>query len=219
MPRGGFRIGSGMPKKGIGWRERQKQKYLLNKKDKIVKAKVCKSCGEEYSNKRYKYCSEDCCLKENKKTIYERNLSNHGKRKEYRESGKTVLNERLRIRRTTDPSFALSKRTSCLVRDCLKGRIKNGRSWQALVGYSVDDLRQHIENQFKDGMTWERFLAGEIHIDHKIPVSAFNFITTEDIDFKRCWAISNLQPLWAKDNLKKKDKLLKPFQPSLAIAV
>lgn len=55
------------------------------------------------------------------------------------------------------------------------------------------------------------------HIDHKIPKSAFNFETPEDIDFKRCWALKNLQPLWAAENIKKHDRVDKPFQPSLAI--
>ena len=50
-----------------------------------------------------------------------------------------------------------------------------------------------------------------------IPKSAFNFETAEDADFKKCWALENLQPLWAKDNLRKSNKIHKPFQPSLAI--
>ncbi|GAG78004.1 unnamed protein product, partial [marine sediment metagenome] len=63
----------------------------------------------------------------------------------------------------------------------------------------------------------ERFLAGEIHIDHKIPVSVFNFSKAEHMDFKKCWALKNLQPLWAIDNQTKNAKLKRPFQPSLQI--
>lgn len=95
--------------------------------------------------------------------------------------------------------------------------VKAGRKWQDLVGYSIDDLRRHIEKQFKGGMTWERFMAGEIHVDHKIPVAAFNFTCPENPDFKKCWALKNLRPMWAIDNLTKGDSLDKPFQPSLAI--
>lgn len=214
MPRGGFRVGAGKLR-GIGWRERQRINYIK----KEPAEKICAYCGEKYTNKRYKYCSEKCLLLKNKKEVYERNLKNVEKMKEYRDKSKPVLNERLRVRRLIDPSFALHSRISCLVRDCLKNRSKNGRRWQDLVGYSIDDLRQHLEKQFSDGMSWEKFLAGEIHIDHKIPVSAFNFINPEDIDFKRCWALTNLQPLWAADNIRKKDKLNKPFQPSLTIEV
>jgi hypothetical protein len=215
MPRGGFRIGSGLPMKGIGWRERQKQRNALKRKELVVK--TCSFCGKQYSNKRHKYCSEKCCLDKNKKVVYERNVNNPDKIKEYREREKSVRNERLRTRRRVDPLFALRTRISCLMRDSLNGRIKNGRKWQDLVGYSVDELRCHLEKQFNNGMTWELLLAGEIHIDHKIPVSAFNFSKPEDIDFKKCWALSNLQPLWKTDNIIKKDKLYKPFQPSLII--
>ena len=64
-------------------------------------------------------------------------------------------------------------------------------------------------------MIWGNY--GDWHIDHKIPISAFNFTKPEHEDFKRCWALSNLQPLWAKDNISKNAKLEKHFQPSLAI--
>ena len=89
-----------------------------------------------------------------------------------------------------------------------------GRRWETLVGYTAQDLIKHIESQFVDGMNWEN--RHRWHIDHIIPVSAFNFTEPEHIDFKRCWALENLQPLWAKDNMRKHAKLDKPFQPSLA---
>jgi hypothetical protein len=94
---------------------------------------------------------------------------------------------------------------------------KGGRSWQDLVGYSIDDLRRHLERQFKDGMTWGRFLAGEVEIDHKIPRSVFNFSHPDDIDFKKCWALKNLQPMWALENRHKGARIKEPFQPSLEI--
>lgn len=92
---------------------------------------------------------------------------------------------------------------------------KSGRHWGNLVKFTLEQLKKHLEKQFKLGMTWEKFLRGEIHLDHKIPTSAFNFETPEDDDFKRCWALKNLQPLWAKENLKKHAKLNKLFQPRL----
>jgi hypothetical protein len=107
-------------------------------------------------------------------------------------------------------SFAIS------IYKTLRG-VKNGRRWECLVGYTVDELKKHLEKQFTDGMTWENY--GEWHVDHKIPKSVFNYETPEDIDFKKCWALSNLQPLWKLDNLIKYNKLTKPFQPSLAMAI
>lgn len=87
-----------------------------------------------------------------------------------------------------------------------------------MVGYSVDDLMRHLERQFQPSMTWENYGRGGWHIDHKIPKSVFNYETTGDIDFKRCWALDNLQPLWEPENLSKSDKLVSSFQPSLPIA-
>lgn len=96
----------------------------------------------------------------------------------------------------------------------LKGNKKN-RKWENLVGYTLQDLKDHIEKMFSDGMSWENI--GEWHIDHIIPKSAFNYTEPEHIDFKRCWSLSNLQPLWAKENMSKRCKLKKQFQPSLQI--
>jgi hypothetical protein len=62
---------------------------------------------------------------------------------------------------------------------------------------------------------WKNY--GEWHVDHKIPQSAFNFETPEDIDFKKCWALKNIQPMWAKENIIKSNRINKPFQPSLRI--
>lgn len=95
------------------------------------------------------------------------------------------------------------------------GRNKNRYHWESLVNYTVDDLKKHLEGLFVDGMSWDN--RSEWHIDHKIPISAFNFEKPSDMDFKKCWALSNLQPLWAKENLQKNNKLNKPFQPSLIL--
>jgi len=111
---------------------------------------------------------------------------------------------------------ALNHRMGNFIRVSLRGT-KNGHHWEYLVGYTVEELKTHIEKQFKDGMSWELFHKGEIHIDHKIPLSVFNFSHPEDFDFKKAWSLKNLQPLWAKDNIRKNAKLSKPFQPSLRL--
>lgn len=101
---------------------------------------------------------------------------------------------------------------SSMVRYSLNGN-KRGNSWEKLVGYTVDDLKKHLEKQFIDGMSWENRNLWQI--DHKTPVSVFNFSNPKDTDFQRCWALKNLQPLWAKDNQSKHAKLKKHFQPTL----
>ena len=120
--------------------------------------------------------------------------------------------ERQKKKRAT-PKGNLNNRMTSSIRVSLKGS-KNGRGWESLVGYTCKDLKKHLEKQFCGGMSWENM--GEWHIDHIIPISVFNFTKTEHEDFKRCWALENLQPLWAKDNMRKHAKLDKPFQPSLA---
>lgn len=86
------------------------------------------------------------------------------------------------------------------IRDNLRGR-KARKPWSHMVGYTVDDLRRHIERQFAPGMSWENY--GEWHIDHIVPVAAFDFSSPDDPDFVACWALSNLRPLWAGDNMTK----------------
>ncbi len=94
----------------------------------------------------------------------------------------------------------------------------NGRkniSWKKCVDYTVDDLRHQREKQFKPGMAWKNYGRGGWEIDHKIPIAAHNITTKSDYDFKRCWSLGNLVPLWGKENQAKRDRLHNPFQPSL----
>lgn len=119
-------------------------------------------------------------------------------------------------RRKRDRRWTLSNRISRAIARSLDGG-KRGRPWESLVGYSVDDLTAHLEAQFQPGMTWEN--RGEWHIDHIIPLSAFNYTKPEHPDFRRAWALSNLRPLWAKENMSKGARLERPFQPSLKLEV
>jgi 5-methylcytosine-specific restriction endonuclease McrA len=66
------------------------------------------------------------------------------------------------------------------------------------------------------GYTWQDFLSGKLHIDHIIPIAAFNFRSPGDADFKHCWALKNLRLLPAKENMRKGAKLTAPHQPGLA---
>lgn len=81
----------------------------------------------------------------------------------------------------------------------LRGK-KCGVRWEVLLGYTASDLKQHIEAQFKNGMTWDAYMRSEIEIHHVIPQFHFHYETTHDADFKRCWALSNLTPLWRQDH-------------------
>ena len=89
----------------------------------------------------------------------------------------------------------------------LKGK-KDRRKWEAIVGYTAEELKRHLESRFTSGMSWENYGFYGWHIDHVIPKSHFHYEATSDAQFKACWSLSNLQPLWAKDNLSKHDKVL-----------
>ena len=93
---------------------------------------------------------------------------------------------------------------------------KNGRHWESLVDFTTEQLKRHLEKLFKPGMTWENY-GTHWHIDHKIPIAVFNFEKPEDVDFRLCWSIKNLQPLEAQINIKKQDKINAAFQPSLLL--
>jgi hypothetical protein len=65
---------------------------------------------------------------------------------------------------------------------------------------------KHLDAQLKDGMTWENY--GEWHVDHKLPISSFTFTDMNDPEFKKCWSLENLQPLWELENLSKSNHIL-----------
>jgi hypothetical protein len=112
-----------------------------------------------------------------------------------------------RKRRAEDPKYRLGVRTRTAVWQMLKERnINKSNKTFVLLGYTIEELMVHLEKQFTEGMTWDNY--GEWHVDHKIPMASFNFETTEDREFKLCWCLDNLQPLWGPDNLSKGTKLL-----------
>ncbi len=177
----------------------------------ITVIKYNKTYSESISkyNKKYKkeYYKKNIELIKEKRKIYCK--VNSDKRKDYQ---RTYFKKR----RKTDPKFRLNLNIRTEIYLSIIGN-KNGHHWETLVGYTLEVLKLHFENLFTEGMTWQKYLDGKIHLDHIIPISAFNFDSPEHIDFKRCWALSNLQPLWAKDNLKKNNKLDVSFQPCLKL--
>lgn len=92
---------------------------------------------------------------------------------------------------------------------------KRGRSWESLVGYTLNDLMVHLESQFTRGMTWGDYGRGGWHIDHIRPISDFNFADTGDPEFRECWSLWNLQPLWESENVIKNAKCDEPPLPLL----
>lgn len=114
--------------------------------------------------------------------------------------------ERAKIRGMTPDEIAImrEKKLNTRMRSILYRSIKQNRigtHWKKLVNYSLKDLKEHLELKFKPGMSWQNM--GEWHIDHIIPLSWWKFERYSDREFKQCWALCNLQPLWETENCSK----------------
>lgn len=109
-----------------------------------------------------------------------------------------------RIRRQITKKSRLYPNLDGLMRAAI---VRDGSSNQveAVCGYSIAELMRHLEKQFTKGMSWELFKAGRIHIDHIIPQASFDLNNASDVS--ACWALSNLRPLLARDNLVKQHKV------------
>jgi hypothetical protein len=119
---------------------------------------------------------------------------------------KRVLAQRRSLAKSrSTPKGKVDNRMGVAIYQALKAG-KNGRSWEGLVGYTRDELMRHLEQQFKRGMSWRNM--GDWHIDHILPRSMFCYSSPDDPDFKACWALSNLRPIWGRDNIQKNDQRL-----------
>ena len=111
-------------------------------------------------------------------------------------------------RRIIDGRFKLKHCISSLINQKLKNHLssKNHQSTFSFLPYTIDELKQHLEKLFTKGMTWNNHTTHGWHIDHIKPDSLFNYKLVEDKEFQECWALENLQPMWADENIKKGNK-------------
>ena len=126
---------------------------------------------------------------------------------DYKKNNRKRYNDLKINRKKNDPLYKLRITVSERIRQALKyhlaGTYKKKDSTIELLGCSIDELKTHLQNQFKEGMTWQNH--GEWHIDHIIPCAAFDLSKKEDC--LKCFNYKNLQPLWAHENLSKSDKI------------
>jgi hypothetical protein len=131
--------------------------------------------------------------------------------KKYREKNIDKIREVKRnyekIRKSNDPLYKLINNFRTAIYQVLKENNvqKNGRYFE-ILNYSPDELINHLETQFTDGMTWENY--GKWHVDHIRPISSFNINQIRDEEFMKCWSLENLQPLWGEDNIRKSNKII-----------
>lgn len=107
-------------------------------------------------------------------------------------------------RMKNDIDYRLKVRISQKIRTTINGKKLYNHSLD-LLGCSVKEAREHLQRQFKPGMTWDNWGVKGWHIDHIIPISSFDFTDIEQQ--RRCFHYTNLQPLWWIDNIMKADKI------------
>ena len=169
--------------------------------------------GRESAIKKYESKPE---VKERKKKNYylwfEQNKDHRKKyMDEYREKNKEKIREIKRnyekTRKSNDPIYKLVANFRTAIWTTLKENNMNkyGHYFEILK-YTPEQLSNHLENQFTDGMTWENY--GEWHVDHKLPITSFDFKEIGDEEFLKCWSLDNLQPMWAQENIRKSNRII-----------
>lgn len=170
--------------------------------------------GREVAMKKYESKPETKELKrKNHKKWYEENKEKWNVYiKEYREKNADRIREIKRTyektRKDNDPIYKLINNFRTAIYQVLKENNvqKNGHYFEILK-YTPEELIVHLENQFTEGMTWDNY--GQWHVDHILPISLHNINEIGDNEFMKCWSLSNLQPLWGDENIKKSNKLLR----------
>ena len=176
--------------------------YYLKNREKVLQktAKYRKDNIELVKERQQKY------YQKNKERILE-----HQKHYSSLPEVKKMICEREKKRRNENPSYKIQTNVSRMVRLYLnknKGT-KKSRLWSALP-YSPQELREHLENQFEEWMTWENYGTGEgkWNIDHIHPQSLLPYDSLEHPNFLKCWALENLRPLCSLENTSKSNKVL-----------
>jgi hypothetical protein len=109
----------------------------------------------------------------------------------------------MRKKRREDINFRLASRLRTSLCLAIQGKSK-GRSALDLLGCPLEDFRIYLESKFEPGMTWQNYGYRGWHIDHIMPLAIFDLSKPEHQ--KRAFHFSNMQPLWAVENMSKKDK-------------
>lgn len=193
--------------------QKQKEKYIKNKDQICKKIKEYRENNKEEINRKRRIDRENNKEEINRKQREKSKINYEEKKKKRREKyikNKHKISETRKKRHAerikTDVNYKLSR----LLRSRLVAVIKEGKGFkiglsQELLGCDWQTVKEWLESQFVDGMSWDNHGVDGWHIDHKIPCSFFDM--TNEYEQKQCFHYTNLQPLWAKDNIIKADKV------------
>jgi hypothetical protein len=180
--------------------DKDPQKFILMSKNYRINNK------EKVKDGLKKYYLKNLNYHKNRMKLWVEKNKEH--RKEYQKNWKIINKEFIikykKERYDSDLLYKLIISARNRINSFLKNKniTKKNRTFD-IVGCNPKELKEHLEKQFVDGMCWEN--RNEWHIDHIVPLSSAK---TEDEVYGLCH-YTNLQPLWAKDNLQKSNKLLK----------
>lgn len=183
----------------------------MTKEEKRVYDKIYYQNNKDKRKIYFKQYRKDC-----EKQIKEYYLKNQQNKREYSKiyfrQNKDKKYQYVKKRKQIDVHFKLKMNIRSLVNSRLKKHLlsKNYKSTFSFLPYTVDELKQHLENQFEPWMNWNNWSNKQGHwtIDHKKADSLFNYKSVEDEEFQKCWALENLQPMEYIKNVKKSNKLL-----------
>jgi hypothetical protein len=145
----------------------------------------------------------------NKEYIQEKTRRKHDinmENPEYRKKFNKYHSEYLRNKRANDPAYRVAGNVSKLVRIAIH-RVnegltsKGGKTFEHLP-YTPQELVEHLESQFDENMSWDNY-GTYWHIDHIIPQAMFPYDSVKHPNFRKIWALDNLQPLEASENISK----------------
>jgi hypothetical protein len=156
----------------------------------------CKIC-DGIKRKKYPKGNKEHYLKNRDKILQ--------KNKEYKKNHREQINLRNRILFAENPESKLRTRLRVRLCEAIRGNYKSGSAVKDL-GCSIEYLKKYIESKFKDGMTWKNWTNTGWHIDHIKPISSFNLNNKEEL--LKAVHYTNLQPLWAYENLSKGNKII-----------
>lgn len=193
-------------------------RILNNKKNVNLFSFVSKEEFEKYSAKqRERNATYWNRVKDVKNKLYRQDYKNKkdlGLIKPKTEEQKIARKIRDSKRRKNDPIYRMKHNIRSRIRAVCKNRFsgKTERT-EEILGISIPLFKKHIEQQFKEGMSWDNYGVKTWHIDHIIPISLAK--TKEQVIMLNHY--TNLQPLWARENISKGKKILFPTQMKLSI--
>jgi len=198
------------------YRENNKDKYKdWYEANKNKRKTYQKEYGKKYwrSNRKKINATKKKYYEKNKEIINSKNrlykIHNKDKLKINYESYKHIKNERKKERFKCDINYKLKEILRSRIRNVIKKNKKAGSAVKDL-GCTVEEFKTYLESKFQPGMTWENHGLNGWHIDHIKPLASFDLTNRQQ--FLEACHYTNLQPLWAKDNIIKSDKILTIIQ-------